>query len=266
MKKILLISSLLIALILFVMPVNADNTGRQAVVYYNEACDECAIYINGELQEILQANQVEMVRKDYINQRENRKELNQKNDSLGVPLELQSHLVTFIDEGRIILQGEPPRHVVEDLLSTQNLPVRILIYSEEGEGDGYKAWAYSGPVQSYGPNEPITTYLTWFEANQASFENTTIVGTKKQAASGCSVDWAYRRDQPLRDGDSALFHHIFVYNPKKASSHSSHGACLYCLRLHRLLSSRVGVTSCDLPCAGSLVGSIGSSSADPYLE
>ena len=180
MKKILLISSLLIALILFVMPVNADNTGRQAVVYYNEACDECAIYINGELQEILQANQVEMVRKDYINQRENRKELNQKNDSLGVPLELQSHLVTFIDEGRIILQGEPPRHVVEDLLSTQNLPVRILIYSEEGEGDGYKAWAYSGPVQSYGPNEPITTYLIWFEANQASFENVSIDGTKSK--------------------------------------------------------------------------------------
>ena len=56
------------------------------------------------------------------------------NDSLGVPLELQSHLVTFIDEGQIILQGEPPRHVVEDLLSAQELPEKILIYSEEGEG------------------------------------------------------------------------------------------------------------------------------------
>ena len=138
MKKLLLISITLFALILSVLPVNADSTGRQAVIYYNEACDECATYINGELQEILQANQVEMVRKDYINQRENRKELNQKNDSLGVPLELQSHLVTFIDEGQIILQGEPPRHVVEGLLSAQELPDRILIYSEEGESDGYQ--------------------------------------------------------------------------------------------------------------------------------
>ena len=180
MKKILLLSSLLIALTLFVMPVSADNTGRQAVVYFNEACDECASYINGELLEILQTNHVELVRKDYINQRENRKELNQMNDSLGVPLELQSHLVTFIDEGRIILQGEPPRHVVEDLLSAQELPEKVLIYSEEGEGDGYKAWAFAGPVQSYEANEPITTYLTWFEANQSSFENASIVGTKSK--------------------------------------------------------------------------------------
>lgn len=178
MKKTLPIIVLLI-LILSVFPVKAESTGRLAVVYYNEVCDECATYINGELQEILQANQVELVRKDYINQRENRAELNQMNDSLGVPLELQSHLVTFIDDKRIILQGEPPRHVVEDLLSTQELPEKILIYSEEGDGDGYKAWAFSGPVQSYGVDEPITTYLTWYQANQASFDNTDVATTSR---------------------------------------------------------------------------------------
>jgi cytochrome c biogenesis protein CcdA len=177
MKKLLLIAFTLFALILSALPVNADSAGRQAVVYYNEACDECATYINGELQEILQANQVELFRKDYINQRENRKELNQKNDSLGVPLELQSHLVTFIDEDRIVLQGEPPRQVVESLLSAQDLPDRILIYSEEGEEDGYKAWAFAGPVQSYRVNEPITTYLTWYQANQASFESSGIASS-----------------------------------------------------------------------------------------
>jgi cytochrome c biogenesis protein CcdA len=180
MKKIIIFTLTIFTLIFSVFPVNAENTRRQAVVYYNEACDECATYINGELQEIFLVNNVEMIRKDYINQRENRAELNQKNDSLGVPLELQSHLVTFIDNGQIILQGEPPRKVVEDLLSAQELPEKVLIYSEEGEGDGYKAWAFVGPVQSYEANEPITTYLTWFEANQASFENTTIVGTKSK--------------------------------------------------------------------------------------
>ncbi|MCL4559838.1 MAG: cytochrome c biogenesis CcdA family protein [Chloroflexi bacterium] len=177
MKKLLLISIALFALILSALPVSADSTGRQAVIYYNEACDECATYINGELQEILQSNQVEMVRKDYINQRENRKELNQKNEALGVPLELQSHLVTFIDESRIVLQGEPPRHVVEGLLSAQDLPDRILIYSEEGDGDGYKAWAFNGPVQSYGASEPITTYLNWYKTNQESFANTGITSS-----------------------------------------------------------------------------------------
>ncbi|MFZ6020988.1 MAG: cytochrome c biogenesis CcdA family protein [Chloroflexota bacterium] len=177
MKKFLPIIILLITFTLSVIPVKAESSRRLAVVYYNEACDECATYINGELLEILQTNQVELVRKDYINQRENRTELNQMNDSLGVPLELQSHLVTFIDEGRIILQGEPPRHVVDDLLSAQDLPVRILIYSEEGEGDGYKAWAFAGPVQGYDVNEPITTYLNWYHANQASFESSGIART-----------------------------------------------------------------------------------------
>ena len=33
-----------------------------------------------------------------------------------------------------------------------------------------KAWAFAGPVQNYGVNEPITTYLNWFQANQASFD------------------------------------------------------------------------------------------------
>ena len=180
MKYFIVFTLTIFTLIFSVFPVNAENGRRQAVVYYNEACDECATYINGELQEIFLVNNLEMIRKDYINQRENRAELNQKNDSLGVPLELQSHLVTFIDNGQIILQGEPPRKVVEDLLSAQGLPEKILIYSEEGESDGYKAWAFAGPVQTYGVNEPITTYLTWFEANQASFDSASIVGVKSK--------------------------------------------------------------------------------------
>lgn len=145
--------------------------GPQAVVYYNEACDECAHYINGELSAVLGARQVALVRKDYINQREHRKELNDLNARLGIPLDLQSHLATYIDGGRIVLQGEPPRAVVESLLAAgAALPERILIYSEEGESKEktYRAWAFAGPVQSYPADTPIQTYLDWFEANRAS--------------------------------------------------------------------------------------------------
>ena len=45
-------------------PVNAAGS-PEAVVYYNEACDECAHYINGELSAVLGARQVALVRKDY---------------------------------------------------------------------------------------------------------------------------------------------------------------------------------------------------------
>ncbi|NOX61640.1 MAG: hypothetical protein GXP42_06805 [Chloroflexi bacterium] len=147
------------------------QTERQAVVYYNEACDECAVYVIGELAEVMDAHGILLVKKDYINQRENRRELNELNDRLGVPLELQSHLATFIDDGRIILQGEPPRSVVESLLAEEaQLPERILVYAEEGDKSEYRVWAFAGPVQSYSLDTPIETYLNWFEANQASFE------------------------------------------------------------------------------------------------
>jgi cytochrome c biogenesis protein CcdA len=145
---------------------------REAVVYYNEACDECAHYINGELSEVLAARQVALVRKDYINQRENRKELNELNARLGVPLELQSHLATYIDGGRIVLQGEPPRAVVDALLTgAASLPERILVYAEEGDSaeKTYRAWAFAGPVQTYPAAAPLQNYLDWFAANRAGF-------------------------------------------------------------------------------------------------
>jgi cytochrome c biogenesis protein CcdA len=159
----------LLALLLSAIPVvNVYAQSRQAVIYYNQACDECVTYIEGELNEVLASNAITITKKDYINQRENRVEFNNLNDRLGVPLELQSHLATFVDDGRIILQGEPPRKVVDDLLKATNLPERILIYSDEGGDGSYKAWAFAGPVQSYPPNTPISEYLDWFSANRAN--------------------------------------------------------------------------------------------------
>jgi cytochrome c biogenesis protein CcdA len=174
MKALLRLVLALITLWASVAVVWADGPERQAVVYYNEACDECVAYVEGELAEILAAYQIQLVRKDYINQREHRRELNELNDRLGVPLELQSHLATYVDDGRIILQGEPPRTVIEALLAPDaTLPERILVYGEEGEGNSYKVWAFSGPIKSYPASTPIKTYLEWFEANRGSLPATT---------------------------------------------------------------------------------------------
>lgn len=171
MRRIFIYGALLIAALgsaVTVMPVGAST--RQAVIYYNEACDECLQYVKGELLGLLAENEIQVTTKDYINQPENRRELNDLNDRLGVPLDLQSHLATYIDEGQIILMGEPPESVVRALVARAPGAIpRLLIYSEEG-GDGrYQAWAFSGPVQSYPPGTAVETYLSWFEANRASF-------------------------------------------------------------------------------------------------
>ena len=170
MKALLRLVLALITLWALSTVTQAQEPERQAVVYYNEACDECATYVEGELAEIMAAYQIRLVKKDYINRREHRRELNELNDRLGVPLDLQSHLATYIDNGRIILQGEPPRHVVEALLApTAKLPERILVYAEEGKQESYRVWAFAGPVKDYPADTPIETYLTWFEANRDTF-------------------------------------------------------------------------------------------------
>ncbi len=173
-RQLCTLALLIIALLAMPIPsALAQEPAREAVVYYNEACDECVVYVEGELAEIMESYQITLIKKDYINQRENRVELNALNESLGVPLDLQSHLVTFIDGGRIILQGEPPRVVVEALLSPEaSLPEHILVYAEEGAGDSganYQVWAFAGPIKTYPVETPIQEYLDWFVANQDGF-------------------------------------------------------------------------------------------------
>jgi cytochrome c biogenesis protein CcdA len=154
---------------------SAQNDGLEAVVYYNEACDECVRYVDGDLAETLSAYGVDLVRKDYINHREYRGELNQLNEQLGIPLELQSHLATYIDGGRIVLQGEPPRSVLEELLAWEGpVPERILVYSDEGEGGSYRVWGFRGPVKSYPTGTSIQTYLEWFAAEGAGPSGTNV--------------------------------------------------------------------------------------------
>lgn len=165
---------LIFALLLMIGGVgSAQASGFQAVIYYNEACDECVKYIDGALLGILSDYEAKVVKKDYINQPENRGELNGLNEKLGVPLDLQSHLATYIDGGRIILMGEPPEAVVRDLLEPRTGTwERVLVYRDEGAGeaDDYLAWAFAGPVQIYPAGTPIQTYLDWFEANRTSFQ------------------------------------------------------------------------------------------------
>ena len=64
---------LFLALLLSALPVvTVHAQSRQAVIYYNQACDECVTYIEGELNALLTSNAISIIKKDYINQRENR--------------------------------------------------------------------------------------------------------------------------------------------------------------------------------------------------
>ena len=74
---------LFVALFLFLPAFSQPLGYQEAVVYFNEACQHCVQYIDGELEPVLDGLGINVTRKDYINNRENRVELNELNEELG---------------------------------------------------------------------------------------------------------------------------------------------------------------------------------------
>src|SRR5680860_528621 len=105
----------------------------EAVIYYNEACGMCATYVNTEIEDMLSPYGItDYIKKDYVSERSNRPEMNQIMTDLGVPLPLQSHIMTFVDD-KYILGGHVPKHIIDDLFQEENSKKfkRIIIYQDK---------------------------------------------------------------------------------------------------------------------------------------
>ncbi len=149
-----------------------DTTSyNTAAIYYNEACTMCAMYIKQELIPTLEKVGIaNIIKKDYVNKKQNRIELNDLNRQYTIPPNLQGHFMTFMDE-RIVLGGHVPSHIVVDLL-TQELPIeKMLVLQDEMENaTSYFAWGFKGEAQEYPIDEPIQTYLDWFQEHRDSLQ------------------------------------------------------------------------------------------------
>jgi cytochrome c biogenesis protein CcdA len=138
-----------------------------AVIYYNEACTMCAMYIKQELIPTLEeAGVKDIIKKDYVNDRRNRVELNKLNKEHNIPPDLQGHFMVFIDN-RVILGGHVPRHVVTDLLTKDKGIDKILVLQDDMENaKSYFAWAFRGDAREYSIDTPIRDYIDWFNENR----------------------------------------------------------------------------------------------------
>ncbi|MFQ6616769.1 MAG: glutaredoxin family protein, partial [Fidelibacterota bacterium] len=139
-----------------------------ATIYYNEACSDCARYINQRLIPLLEELGVtEVTRKDYVNDRSVRQELVGRNKRLGIPPDLQGHFTVFVGE-RIILEGHVPEEIIRLLLQSPHHDTRTLVFQDAmGERvTDYRVWSFRGPVREYPITTPVTDYLDWFAANK----------------------------------------------------------------------------------------------------
>src|SRR3989304_1392501 len=141
-----------------------------ATIYFNEACGDCLTYLNGDLLPSLARAGVEPVLvKDYINDRSFRAELTALTGALGIPFELQSHLVTFVSGATLTaFEGHVPGALIEEALgmNASARPERILVFQDSmGAVVAYRAWAFAGMPQMDPIDTSLAVYVAWYEAN-----------------------------------------------------------------------------------------------------
>ncbi len=147
---------------------------KSAVIYYNEACHDCVLYLDHELIPLLtELGITDIVKKDYISERQNRSELLERSIRLQIPPQLQGHLTVFLGD-KIILQGHVPVEIVRDLLKPENSGryKRIVLLQDKMAAHGdqptsYFVWGYAGDVKEYPIETPIEAYLSWLAEHQS---------------------------------------------------------------------------------------------------
>jgi len=152
---------------------------QTAIIYYNEACSMCSMYIKQELIPTLEELGIQkIIKKDYVNERKNRVVLNELNKKLNIPPELQGHFVVFIDN-QLILGGHAPKQVITDLLtknyaSDLEIPRLLVLQDEMKDAQSYSAWGFKGDAKEYPLDTPISEYLAWFSINKDSLEEPAV--------------------------------------------------------------------------------------------
>ena len=160
-----------------------------AIIYYNEACAMCATYIKNDLPQDLAVWGISnFVKKDYVNEKTNRVAMNDMMRAAGVPLDLQSHIMTFIGE-KYILGGHIPKTTIDEIFLPVNAArfKKIMVYQDEMHSDAkdYKIWAmptyaddFVGEAKTYPINTGIGEYLDYLEKNKDTLINSTKVNDK----------------------------------------------------------------------------------------
>ena len=157
--------------IIFPGSVAQESKYKTAVVYYNEACDMCSMYIKEELIQTLEELGVkEIIKKDYVNEKKNRVELNKLNEELNIPPKLQGHFMIAIDN-KVFLGGHVPKQIIIDLLTKDLEFDRIYVLQDEmDKAESYFAWGFKGEAKEYRIDTPIKEYIDWFNENKASLK------------------------------------------------------------------------------------------------
>jgi len=164
-----------------IFPSFAQEEGSKyqtAVIYYNEACTMCAMYIKQELIPTLEEVGIQnIIKKDYVNDKKNRVELNELNEEHNIPPDLQGHFMVFIDN-EVILGGHVPKHIIIDLLTKDHGMDKVLVLQDEmRDAKSYFVWGFRGEAKEYEIDMSISEYIGWFNENKDSLNEPESYGS-----------------------------------------------------------------------------------------
>ncbi len=147
------------------------KTFSRAAIYYNEACGGCNVYLKEKLIPFLEKQGIRVEMFDYLNDKSARQAMNQWQERLGIPFELQSHIMTFLDEGEVVLGGHIPLAIVAEVLAVEKLPSQLTIFQDQMLEMGidpakvnYFVWQPGLAIKEYPLSEPLGTYLSEWQA------------------------------------------------------------------------------------------------------
>lgn len=170
------------------VPASEADTGRfhAAAIYYNEACGGCSDYLFDGLIPFLEGRGITVTAYDYVNEPERRGEMNERREQTGLPLRLQSHIMTFLDGGDAIIGGHVPLERVAEVLDAPTVPPHVAVIQDtmlnmsgvNPDNVRYTVWQPGYEAQHYALTEPLATYLTAWKADsipQVVGENRTLL-------------------------------------------------------------------------------------------
>lgn len=160
MKRITSILIIGFLILIGIHNAHAAEVKEPIKVFFNEACGGCAHLVKEEYPVLFKEYGYDVELRDYVNERENRKILNQYNQEWDVPFELQSHIEAFVGDN-LLLGGHVPIPIIRHLLENPDSYEKILVYQDKmhGEETDYRVWDFMGEIKTYPIDEPITTYL-----------------------------------------------------------------------------------------------------------
>ena len=144
----------ILLILLLILPVVYAS---DAVIYKNEACGHCSMYLFN-LNQFLQKNGItDIQEKNLINDESTRIELSNLNKERNIPPELQGHMVVVLNKN-LILEGHVPIKVLEELFKTYNgnFPEIILYQDSMDEGVSSYKIMNDNKIKECSIDKPIT--------------------------------------------------------------------------------------------------------------